>query len=103
VITRARYEEIALFSHIPCLEKCDALFCDAGIGYINAVDVRKLKQLLYEVSRGLYFMSLRSTVIPDLYKLCWLLKDLVYSIFLPKFICTVHPSGQSKSVQGNKR
>jgi hypothetical protein len=31
VITRARYEEISLFSHIPCLEKCDALFCDAGI------------------------------------------------------------------------
>jgi hypothetical protein len=64
VISRARFDEIALFSNIPCSEKCDALFSEAGIGYITALDIRKLKQLLYEVSRGLYFISLRSTGYP---------------------------------------
>jgi hypothetical protein len=82
VITRARYEEIALFSHISCLEKCDVLFSEAGMhGYITALDIRKLKQLLYELLYEFEFHRLSQTFTS--YER--LLKDLVYSIFLPTF------------------
>jgi hypothetical protein len=39
-------------------------FVTQAFSYTTALDIRKLKQLLYEVSRGLYFMSLSSTGYP---------------------------------------
>ncbi len=75
-------------SAIFLVQKNVMLFCfvTQAFGYTTALDIRKLKQLLYEVSRGLYFMSLSSTGQPrPLQSYERLLADLVYSIFLPTF------------------
>ncbi len=69
-------------------------FVTQAFGYTTALDIRKLKQLLYELLYEFEFHRLSQTFTS--YER--LVEDLVYSIFLPKFICTVNPLGQYRPV-----